>query len=91
MHPYNDKKMNEYYDKVAKSGIIRLRCQQIHKSETQPNTFSVSKRYVKCNIKQIRTLKHNSNHIFYPQKILDLQRSYISQIYTETSYGNTML
>ena len=37
-----------------------------------------------------KSLKHKGNHIFNPQKILDLQRSYFLQIYTETSNGNTM-
>ena len=81
--------VNEYYDELAKGAMIRSRCQQIHESE-KPTKYFFSLEKVKYNIKHIRSLKHNGKHIFDPQKILDLEKSYFSQIYTETSNGNTM-
>ena len=69
--------------------MIRSRCQQIHESK-KPTKYFFSLEKVKYNIKHIRSLKHNGNHIFDPQNILDLQGSYFSQMYTETSSGNIM-
>ena len=77
--------LDSHFEELAKGSMIRSRCQQIHESE-KPTKYFLNLEKANHNKKHIRSLKHNDVYITDPPKILDLQKCYFSQMYTETSH-----
>ena len=77
-------RLENMYDKIANGALIRSRCKHLGEFE-RPTKYFLNMEKANCKKKHIQTLTHNGQRIKDPQKILEMQMKYFSDMYSEAN------